>query len=64
MYIDCSNNHDFGHSFPSRFLHEVADNSDKNKMNAANLATVFGPNLMRPEVNRHHTTTYKYMNIL
>lgn len=29
------------------FLHEVAEHSDENKMDAANLARMFGPNLLR-----------------
>jgi len=34
----------------SRFLFEVQQNSDVNKMISSNLGTVFGPNLLRPEV--------------
>jgi hypothetical protein len=32
-----------------RFLSQIAEYSDKNKMTIGNLATVFGPNIMRPE---------------
>ncbi|XP_019720163.1 rho GTPase-activating protein 22 isoform X2 [Hippocampus comes] len=33
-----------------RFLDEVQSHSDANKMNVQNLATVFGPNVLRPRV--------------
>ena len=35
----------------SRFLHEVQSQSDINKMVSSNLGTVFGPNLLRPDVS-------------
>ena len=34
----------------SRFLHQVHENSAQNKMTADNLALVFGPNILSPEV--------------
>ena len=34
----------------SRFLNEVQANSEVNKMPSLNLATMFGPNLLRPQV--------------
>lgn len=33
-----------------RFLYEVQSHSDDNKMSVQNLATVFGPNILRPRV--------------
>lgn len=33
-----------------RFLDEVQSHSNENKMNVQNLATVFGPNILRPRV--------------
>lgn len=33
-----------------RFLDEVQSHSDDNKMSVQNLATVFGPNILRPRV--------------
>uniref|UniRef100_A0A3B3T812 Rho GTPase activating protein 22 n=1 Tax=Paramormyrops kingsleyae TaxID=1676925 RepID=A0A3B3T812_9TELE len=33
-----------------RFLHEVQSHSNENKMSVQNLATVFGPNILRPKV--------------
>ena len=33
-----------------RFLSEVESHSDENKMTALNLATIFGPNILRPQV--------------
>ena len=38
----------------SRFLSEVAQHSDVNKMSCANLATVFGPNLLKSLVRKYH----------
>jgi len=35
----------------SRFLHEVQSHSAINKMISSNLGTVFGPNLLRPDVS-------------
>lgn len=35
----------------SRFLHEVQEHSDTNKMNCVNLGTIFGPNFLRPRTN-------------
>lgn len=35
---------------PFRFLHEVQSHSNENKMSVQNLATVFGPNILRPKV--------------
>jgi hypothetical protein len=32
-----------------RFLSQVHDHSEENKMNALNLATIFGPNILRPQ---------------
>lgn len=37
-------------SFLCRFLDEVQSHSDVNKMSVQNLATVFGPNILRPQV--------------
>ena len=34
----------------SRFLYEVQEHSDINRMNCINLGTVFGPNFLRPRV--------------
>lgn len=34
----------------SRFLHQVHEHSNENKMTADNLALVFGPNILSPEV--------------
>lgn len=34
----------------SRFLNQVHENSKENKMTADNLALVFGPNILSPEV--------------
>ena len=34
-----------------RFLSEIQDHSEDNKMTALNLATVFGPNILRPRVS-------------
>jgi hypothetical protein len=34
----------------SRFLHQVHEHSAENKMTADNLALVFGPNILSPEV--------------
>jgi len=39
----------------SRFLNEVQTHSDTNKMPSLNLATVFGPNLLRPQTNDPQT---------
>ncbi|KAL4659813.1 rho GTPase-activating protein 24-like [Arapaima gigas] len=36
--------------FICQFLHEVQSYSDSNKMSTQNLATVFGPNILRPKV--------------
>lgn len=36
--------------YPSRFLDEVQSHSNENKMSVQNLATVFGPNILRPRV--------------
>lgn len=33
-----------------RFLDEVQAHSDVNKMSVQNLATVFGPNILRPQI--------------
>lgn len=33
-----------------RFLDEVQSHSNENKMSVQNLATVFGPNILRPRV--------------
>ena len=33
-----------------RFLDEVQSHSDVNKMSVQNLATVFGPNILRPQI--------------
>lgn len=33
-----------------RFLDEVQSHSDINKMSVQNLATVFGPNILRPQI--------------
>lgn len=35
---------------PHRFLDEVQSYSGVNKMSVQNLATVFGPNILRPKV--------------
>ena len=35
----------------SRFLHEVQEYSEQNKMNIVNLGTIFGPHLLRPNVS-------------
>lgn len=35
---------------PLRFLDEVQSHSNENKMSVQNLATVFGPNILRPRV--------------
>lgn len=35
---------------PDRFLDEVQSYSGVNKMSVQNLATVFGPNILRPKV--------------
>lgn len=41
----------FVHIFiPNRFLDEVQSYSGVNKMSVQNLATVFGPNILRPKV--------------
>ena len=46
-------------SFPcSRFLNEVQADSDTNKMPSLNLATVFGPNLLRPQVTTSLMLTF------
>uniref|UniRef100_A0A670Z935 Rho GTPase-activating protein 24 n=1 Tax=Pseudonaja textilis TaxID=8673 RepID=A0A670Z935_PSETE len=37
-------------SYICRFLHEVQQSSDTNKMSVENLATVFGVNLIRPQI--------------
>lgn len=39
-------------SFPStlRFLDEVQSHCNENKMSVQNLATVFGPNILRPKL--------------
>lgn len=37
-------------AFLGRFLDEVQSHSDVNKMSVQNLATVFGPNILRPQV--------------
>lgn len=36
--------------YNSRFLDEVQSHSNENKMSVQNLATVFGPNILRPRV--------------
>lgn len=36
--------------FPGRFLDEVQSHSNVNKMSVQNLATVFGPNILRPQI--------------
>ena len=38
----------------SRFLQEVDDHSEENKMNCMNLATIFGPHLLRPQTDDPH----------
>lgn len=38
----------------SRFLQEVADYSEENKMNCMNLGTIFGPHLLQPQTNDPH----------
>ncbi|XP_065906715.1 rho GTPase-activating protein 24-like isoform X2 [Dysidea avara] len=38
----------------SRFLYDVQQHSDVNKMISSNLGTVFGPNLLRPESDNPH----------
>ena len=35
----------------SRFLCEVNEYSEENKMNTVNLGTIFGPHLLRPDVS-------------
>ncbi|XP_054584949.1 rho GTPase-activating protein 22 isoform X1 [Eptesicus fuscus] len=37
-------------SYICKFLHEVQSHSDVNKMSVQNLATVFGPNILRPQI--------------
>lgn len=37
-------------SLHCRFLDEVQSHSDVNKMSVQNLATVFGPNILRPQI--------------
>ncbi len=37
--------------FYSRFLHEVDEFSEENKMNLLNLGTIFGSHFLRPETN-------------
>lgn len=36
--------------FGSRFLDEVQSHCNENKMSVQNLATVFGPNILRPKM--------------
>ena len=36
----------------SRFLNEIQQHSETNKMTLGNVATVFGPNFMSPQVKR------------
>lgn len=38
----------------SRFLHQVDQNSEENKMNYMNLGTIFGPHLLRPRTSDPH----------
>lgn len=38
----------------SRFLHEIDQYSEENKMNSMNLGTIFGPHLLRPQTNDPH----------
>lgn len=38
------------HAFLYRFLDEVQSHANKNKMSVQNLATVFGPNILRPKM--------------
>ena len=38
----------------SRFLHEVEQCSEENKMNCVNLGTIFGPHLLRPQTEDPH----------
>ena len=40
--------------FVSRFLYEVDQFSDDNKMNCMNLGTIFGPHLLRPQTEDPH----------
>ncbi|XP_019849875.1 PREDICTED: rho GTPase-activating protein 24-like [Amphimedon queenslandica] len=37
-----------------RFLYSISQNSDQNRMTNVNLATVFGPNILRPEAISPH----------
>ena len=46
--------------FCSRFLYEVQEYAYINKMVSSNLGTVFGPNLLRPEVSLHITINSGY----
>lgn len=49
----------------SRFLDEVQSYSGVNKMSVQNLATVFGPNILRPKVEDPVTIMegqYKYLS--
>lgn len=44
----------FKYGFYSRFLHEVEQFSEENKMNCVNLGTIFGPHLLRPKTDDPH----------
>ena len=45
------------YNYFSRFLHQVHEHSAENKMTADNLALVFGPNILSPEVRTYFVHT-------
>lgn len=51
---------------PRRFLSEVKEYSEENKMTALNLATIFGPHFLRPQVSItcHSSDIHNYSDLL
>jgi hypothetical protein len=45
------------YNYFSRFLHLIHEHSAENKMTADNLALVFGPNILSPEVRTYFVHT-------